>query len=136
MSENNNRPSGRPADQPLTEKQSPPARSPEDILAQVDSFAAEMLNNMLSDLAASTPPAPAPEPIPADEQPVPVQPEQPEAAEPVLVEQESPVPSAPMQQPEAAAEPEQPVPAAVAEEADPAPSEGAAEYGCGPWSCR
>ena len=125
MSENNNRPSGRPADQPLTEKQSPPARSPEDILAQVDSFAAEMLNNMLSDLAASTPPAPAPEPIPADEQPVPVQPEQPEAAEPVLVEQESPVPSAPMQQPEAAAEPEQPVPAAVAEEADPAPSEGA-----------
>ena len=126
MSENNNRPSGRPADQPLTEKQSPPARSPEDILAQVDSFAAEMLNNMLSDLAASTPPAPAPEPIPADEQPVPVQPEQPEAAEPVLVEQESPVPSAPMQQPEAAAEPEQPVPAAVAEEADPAPSEGAA----------
>ena len=126
MSENNNRPSGRPADQPLTEKQSPPARSPEDILAQVDSFAAEMLNNMLSDLAASTPPAPAPEPIPADEQPVPVQPEQPEAAEPVLVEQESPVPSAPMQQPEAAAEPEQPVPAAVAEEAEPAPSEGAA----------
>ena len=126
MSENNNRPSGRPADQPLTEKQSPPARSPEDILAQVDSFAAEMLNNMLSDLAASTPPAPAPEPIPADEQPVPVQPERPEAAEPVLVEQESPVPSAPMQQPEAAAEPEQPVPAAVAEEADPAPSEGAA----------
>ena len=126
MSENNNRPSGRPADQPLTEKQSPPARSPEDILAQVDSFAAEMLNNMLSDLAASTPPAPAPEPIPADEQPVPVQPEQPEAAEPVLVEQESPVTSAPMQQPEAAAEPEQPVPAAVAEEADPAPSEGAA----------
>ena len=126
MSENNNRPSGWPADQPLTEKQSPPARSPEDILAQVDSFAAEMLNNMLSDLAASTPPAPAPEPIPADEQPVPVQPEQPEAAEPVLVEQESPVPSAPMQQPEAAAEPEQPVPAAVAEEADPAPSEGAA----------
>lgn len=126
MSENNNRPSGRPADQPLTEKQSPPARSPEDILAQVDSFAAEMLNNMLSDLAASTPPAPAPEPITADEQPVPVQPEQPEAAEPVLVEQESPVPSAPMQQPEAAAEPEQPVPAAVAEEADPAPSEGAA----------
>jgi len=126
MSENNNRPSGRPADQPLTEKQSPPARSPEDILAQVDSFAAEMLNNMLSDLAASTPPAPAPEPIPADEQPVPVQPEQPEAAEPLLVEQESPVPSAPMQQPEAAAEPEQPVPAAVAEEADPAPSEGAA----------
>lgn len=126
MSENNNRPSGRPADQPLTEKQSPPARSPEDILAQVDSFAAEMLNNMLSDLVASTPPAPAPEPITADEQPVPVQPEQPEAAEPVLVEQESPVPSAPMQQPEAAAEPEQPVPAAVAEEADPAPSEGAA----------
>lgn len=126
MSENNNRPSGRPADQPLTEKQSPPARSPEDILAQVDSFAAEMLNNMLSDLAASTPPAPAPEPIPADEQPVPVQPEQPEAAEPVLVEQESPVPSAPMQQPEATAEPEQPVPAAVAEEAEPAPSEGAA----------
>lgn len=126
MSENNNRPSGRPADQPLTEKQSPPARSPEDILAQVDSFAAEMLNNMLSDLAASTPPALAPEPIPADEQPVPVQPEQPEAAEPLLVEQESPVPSAPMQQPEAAAEPEQPVPAAVAEEADPAPSEGAA----------
>lgn len=126
MSENNNRPSGRPADQPLTEKQSPPARSPEDILAQVDSFAAEMLNNMLSDLAASTPPAPAPEPITADEQPVPVQPEQPEAAEPVLVEQESPVPSAPMQQPEAAAEPEQPVPAAVAEEAEPAPSEGAA----------
>lgn len=126
MSENNNRPSGWPADQPLTEKQSPPARSPEDILAQVDSFAAEMLNNMLSDLAASTPPAPAPEPIPADEQPVPVQPEQPEAAEPVLVEQESPVPSAPMQQPEAAAEPEQPVPAAVAEEAEPAPSEGAA----------
>lgn len=126
MSENNNRPSGWPADQPLTEKQSPPARSPEDILAQVDSFAAEMLNNMLSDLAASTPPAPAPEPIPADEQPVPVQPEQPEAAEPVLVEQESPVPSAPMQQPEATAEPEQPVPAAVAEEAEPAPSEGAA----------
>ena len=53
MSENNNRLPGQAENENLPGQQTPAARSPEDFLAQVDSFAAEMLNNMLSELESS-----------------------------------------------------------------------------------
>ena len=128
MSENNNRLPGQAENENLPGQQTPAARSPEDFLAQVDSFAAEMLNNMLSELESSvstvsTAPqeatAPEPEDVPVSDaenaqpepDPLSAAPEEMQPiSEPVLFETENAQPApeqAPLASEEVREEPEQ-----------------------------